>query len=585
MNCSRVILVSGPAIVCGMLAAILAVAISEIHSFDVFWQLQNGRYMFETGQMIRTDLFTLASDMPRHEHTWLHSLILFSLYKLFGYSAISVLKGGVVAATACVLVAVARKRSSSWLAISLVVPVFMLTSGGWLERPQLWTFLGTALFIWILEDYVKRPSWRLLWLLPIMVVWSNLHAGSILAVAITFAYLVGGTVQHLLQKDFTWRFLVQMTSVFVGVILAGMVNPYPNKWISVLLGSYSLGSGGDPSGKGGEVNILAMYNMDWTHTTFQREPLFYYLLVVVLFVLLLGWKRLKVSDLCLLVGLALMGNKLVRHIPFFYFGVIAILPVCCDSFVAPIQKKIPKVLLHIARVILICLSIGLFVYLWQPSQNVYGTFNTGLREWHYPIKATEFVRENKLPKNIYNTYDWGGYMAFKLYPDYLMFWDGRQSSVDMFRYGWDLMAGKAGWQSILNKFDVKTIVTRGSTIDTGQKYPLLDRLRFSNDWSLVFAADSSLVFVRNDSMPLSWLKRHALPKERIDDTLLSEAHLMVKYNPNRYMAWWSMAEIYTKRKQFKHALFAIDQHLARSPNRNPMAEKMRKQIVWAISSK
>ena len=47
------------------------------------------------------------------------------------------------------------------------------------------------------------------------------------------------------------------------------------------------------------------------------------------------------------------------------------------------------------------------------------------------IAAGEFVEEHKLARNIYNTYDWGGYMAFKLFPDYLMFWDGRQDSAEM----------------------------------------------------------------------------------------------------------------------------------------------------------
>jgi hypothetical protein len=63
-----------------MVFAVLAVAISEVHSFDVFWQLQSGRYIWESQSMIHSDLFTLAADVPRSEHTWLHSLILLGLY-------------------------------------------------------------------------------------------------------------------------------------------------------------------------------------------------------------------------------------------------------------------------------------------------------------------------------------------------------------------------------------------------------------------------------------------------------------------------------------------------------------------------
>ena len=64
-------------------------------------------------------------------------------------------------------------------------------------------------------------------------------------------------------------------------------------------------------------NKMAMFNMDWTPTTFQNEPVFFYALGITAVVMLLGWRRLKLSDLCLLAGLALMGTKLVRHIPFF----------------------------------------------------------------------------------------------------------------------------------------------------------------------------------------------------------------------------------------------------------------------------
>ena len=91
-----------------------------------------------------------------------------------------------------------------------------------------------------------------------------------------------------------------------------------------------------------------------------------------------------------------------------------------------------------------------------------------------------------------------------------------------------------------------------------------------------------MVFVRNDSVPADWLKRYSRPKKRMDDTILAEAHLMVKYNANRYMAWWEMAGIYTKRKQYKNALFALNQHIARSPKRHPAAEKLRIQLVQAM---
>lgn len=583
MNTDKVLKSLAPTLLLLMAFAVLGVAISEVHSFDVFWQLQNGRYMVETHEMIRTDLFTLAADVPRHEHTWLHSLILYGLYSFAGYGAISVFKGVMIALTLLFLVLAARRRAASWAAIVLSLPVFFLTSGGWLERPQLWTFLFAAVFIWFLEHHLANPSWRVLWLLPLMLFWSNVHAGSILALALVFAYLAGDVGQSLLAAKASWPATKRWLALISGVLLAGLINPYPSRWLNTLLGSYRLGASVDKTGKS-VGSSTAVFNMDWTPTTLQNEPLFFYLIGLSCLIVLFGWRRLRLTDVFLLGGLALMGSKLVRHIPFFYMGMIAVLPAYLDAAVAPVHRRLPGLYRKLALLAVCCLAMFLFWTLWQPAYRVYGMFNTGLRSWHYPIEATEFVEEHKLAKNIYNTYDWGGYMAFKLFPDYLMFWDGRQNSARMFQLGWNVMAGKPDWQSILDEFDVNTIVTRCSTIDTGQKYPLLDRLRASSEWSLVLNTESSLVFIRNGSMPEIWLQKYRQPKGFMDDTILSEAHLMVKYNPNRFMAWWEMAQIYAKRRQYKNALFALEQHLSRTPNRSPAAEQLHYQLTQVMKS-
>ena len=88
-----------------------------------------------------------------------------------------------------------------------------------------------------------------------------------------------------------------------------------------------------------------------------------------------------------------------------------------------------------------------------------------------------------------------------------------------------------------------------------------------------------MVFVRSGSVHPFWLKRHERPKEQIDNTVLSEANLMIRYNAGRYMAWWEMAQIYMKRKQYARAKFALEQHMARSPQRNPNAQRMYNQLL------
>ena len=54
---------------------------------------------------------------------------------------------------------------------------------------------------------------------------------------------------------------------------------------------------------------------------------------------------------------------------------------------------------------------------------------------------------------------------------------------------------------------------------------------------------------------------------------------MVSVNPQRYMAWWEMARIYLKRKQYPQAYLALRQHLARAPRPMPQAQKLYQDLA------
>jgi hypothetical protein len=274
-----------------------------------------------------------------------------------------------------------------------------------------------------------------------------------------------------------------------------------------------------------------------------------------------------------MAGLALMGLKLVRHTSFFFFGMAAVLPVYLDAAVAPLRERLSLRLRQLATVAVLLMACAWGWHFYQQFWRVYGPFNAGLRSWHFPVAAAEFVKREKLPRNLYNTYDWGGYLEWTLYPQYRVFWDQRQNSAEMFKLGWEAMAAKPSWRETFARFDINTVVTRTSTIDTGQRFPMIDLLRMSPDWHLVFADDSALVFVREGSVPQAWLAMRRLPKERMDDTILATAQLMTGVDPNRYMAWSEMAQVHLRRRQLQEAKLALEQYLRRAPQRDPQAEQ------------
>lgn len=556
------------------LLALLGVAVSHVHSFDIFWQLQSGRYILETKSFIYTDIFSLAADAPRFEHCWLHDILFYGAYLLGGYGGISVLKGVLVAATAGALAAAARIRGSSWLAILFILPpAVLLTRGGWLERPQLWSFLLFALFVLLLERFRIAGGRVVFALIPLMVLWSNLHAGAVLAFPVMAAYLAGeGGAVLFKRAALPRRSYRKLWLCLLGVALAALVTPYGLQLLEALLYTPQAGSASAP--------ITQIYNMDWRATSFSRDPFFFYAMGVTALLLLLGWRRLSLSDLFLLGGLALMGLTLSRHTPFFFFAAAALVPRYADAAVALLAPRLGRTCTRVLRVAGQMAAVASFLYFFLPAYNTYGLFNTGLRTWHYPIEASGFVEEHKLPGNLYNTYDWGGYLMWTLYPEYKVFWDGRSDSPEMFSLGLQVMSGHPGWERILDRFAVKTVITKSCTVDTGQRYPIIDRLREHPEWALVFADESSMVFVRREAVDAGWLKRHRLPDHRVDDTILSEARLLTGVNPGRYKGHWEMARIYLARKEYPNAFAALERHLAYAPPglREPAAENYYRQL-------
>jgi hypothetical protein len=102
----------------------------------------------------------------------------------------------------------------------------------------------------------------------------------------------------------------------------------------------------------------------------------------------------------------------------------------------------------------------------------------------------------RLPAPIFNSYDWGGYLIWKLYPEYLVYIDGR---TDL--YGDNFVSeyvttyrGEADWRGIFRRFDIHTVVIAPQS-------PLAFFLREEPAWQNVFEDRQAVIFTRRDDNP------------------------------------------------------------------------------------
>src|SRR6266850_1823059 len=115
----------------------------------------------------------------------------------------AVLTAGVVIA----LFATTLIRRMIWRGVNLLVAMLVALLGvgsstvHFLARPHVFTLLLLSVSIWIIEADRRRESSRIWWLVPIMLVWTNLHGGFLVMIAALGVATVGEVIEGSLIRD------------------------------------------------------------------------------------------------------------------------------------------------------------------------------------------------------------------------------------------------------------------------------------------------------------------------------------------------------------------------------------------------
>ena len=108
-----------------------------------------------------------------------------------------------------------------------------------------------------------------------------------------------------------------------------------------------------------------------------------------------------------------------------------------------------------------------------------------------PVGSVEYIDRMRPPGRLFNSYNWGGYLAWTLYPAYPVYIDGRTDLYgDAFlRRYLRIVGGQEGSQAALDQDGIRLVL-----IETGS--PLAAALRRAPDWRLSYADSLASVFER-----------------------------------------------------------------------------------------
>jgi hypothetical protein len=137
----------------------------------------------------------------------------------------------------------------------------------------------------------------------------------------------------------------------------------------------------------------------------------------------------------------------------------------------------------------------------------------------FPAKVADFILTNDLKGNMYNHFNWGGYLIWRLAPARKVFVDGRCLSEEVDWQAYAISLAYAGrdpavpvWKQLLQRYDVRYIIIP-PMFSSGRPMPLANELMKSDDWVLVFSDVNSMLFVRNIVENAEVIRNYSLPKK------------------------------------------------------------------------
>lgn len=278
---------------------------------DVGWHIRTGEWILDHHAVPHQDLYSFSkAGAPWYAWEWGSDVILGALHRTTGLKGVVLLAGVLIGIFSWTLL---RRMTSagSHLAWALVVSLLGVGAASihFLARPHLFTLLFLSLSMWMIEIDRREQSElsaRRLWLLvPLTIVWTNLHGGFLALIAVLGLTAIGFAAEAWMKRA-EFSDALRYLALAAACAAASLVNPY----------GWRL-----------HLHVAEYLRSDWIRNTIQefQSPVFRSenllqfeaLMLAGLIAAGLLFRRRRVAEGLWIVYLAHMSLASVRHVPIF----------------------------------------------------------------------------------------------------------------------------------------------------------------------------------------------------------------------------------------------------------------------------
>jgi len=471
--------------------SILSMSVSPSADTDTWWHLRAGELIIERGEIIQSDPFSSTQQGEQWIYPgWLSQVFLSQLFEQFSFAGLNLVTGLSVLAAFMFLWSILEGNDM----LKAFVLVLAAAASGvyWSARPQIFTFLFTGIVIFLLER-ARKGKIKSIWVLPVLsALWANIHGGFAIGFIALFAYILADLFDMVLSALNDRQPLIRhwkdhqdfiRTLLLVGMVSAAAVslNPHGPKMLLYPFTTLSIGA-------------LRDYIAEWQSPNFHSLQTLPFLIMFLLTMIsiALSRKTIKSIDIVIPVLFGIMSFTAARNIGLFALSAAPVLARHGDDIFErllalrkpskPFPERVVKILNN-GLFVLFFIATLLKIVTVMPDE-----MNVDRLATQIPLEAFDYIEENELPGPIFNSYNWGGYLIWRLFPDYLSYVDGRTDLfgdriLDVYLNTW---LARPGWEEELRERGILLVLIEPDA-------PLAHALA-EKGWELQFQDPQSVVY-------------------------------------------------------------------------------------------
>lgn len=467
-------------------ASLLVHSLNSINQ-DIGRHIKSGQIIWETKNVYKTNLFSFTEpDNPFINHHWLSEVVFYGLNNIIGLKGLILFKTAIILAALSLIFLSVYSQTGFWpLALSSLTG-FMVFIERTDVRPEIFSYLFLSFFIFAIFKAKNESNYKYFYFLPLVqIFWTNMHIYFAVGPILIFLF----AIDRFFEKR---EFFKSTTLIFIATSAATLLNP---NFIKGALAPFNiLRHYGYSIVENQNIFFLRDYGISITTINIFEVSL---AILILSFVIAVRHGRRQITfEVLAATFFTVMAGKMIRNFGLYGLFFMPIIALNLSSVKFNKNKVFKLISYSLFSVLVIFLTFNV------TNNNIYGWLESPKHFWlslpNGAEKGVEFVKKNNIQGPVFNNFDVGSFLIWKLYPEQKVFVDGRPEAytIDFFEKIYKPMQENPElWKKYSEEYKINYVFFDYKDITPwAQKF--LYQISKNPDWPLVYADNSVVIFLK-----------------------------------------------------------------------------------------